>query len=430
MPYVTENSKSLFTPPQLEEHTPAMPIDDLYEARDVSNDSEIEDRPRGEVVRFANARLILPDRIQTGQIAVQDGWIVEVSEGDAVSRGAGATVIDCNGDYLMPGMVELHTDNIEKHLLPRPGAMWPSLPAAVAHDMQVIAAGITTVFDSVAVGAFDEAGLRLRALQSICEALEEGERHSLFKSRHMLHLRCEVAFDGIEELLPPLIERPLVGLVSVMDHTPGQRQFVDEAKYVQYYQGKHGFTDAEMAQYIVDRKRDQKIYSARNRRFVVDLAQTHGHALASHDDATVDHVAESLNDKMTIAEFPTTVEAAKASHENGLAVLMGAPNLVRGGSHSGNVAAAELAAQGYLDIVSSDYAPASLIHAAFLLADQIDGIELPQAVATVTSNPARAAGLQDRGEIAVGKIGDLVRVRATDHHPIIQGVWRGGGRVA
>ncbi|MDW3207222.1 MAG: alpha-D-ribose 1-methylphosphonate 5-triphosphate diphosphatase [Alphaproteobacteria bacterium] len=407
-----------------------MPIDDLYEVSDLSDEAGHDDRSGGDEAIFANARLILTDRVQLGNVTVQDGRIVEIGDGDFVPRGAGATVIDCNGDYLMPGMVELHTDNIEKHLLPRPGAMWPSLPAAVAHDMQVIAAGITTVYDSVAVGAFDEAGLRLRALQSICDALEEGERHALFKARHKIHLRCEVAFGGVEELLPPLIRRPLVGLLSVMDHTPGQRQFVNEAKYVEYYQGKHGFTDAEMAAYIVDRKRDQVLHSARNRRYVVDLAQAHGHALASHDDATPDHVQEAVQDKMTIAEFPTTVAAARASHENGLAVLMGAPNLVRGGSHSGNVAAAELAALGYLDILSSDYVPASLIHAAFLLADQIDGIDLPHAVATVTANPARAAGLEDRGIIAAGRIADLVRVRATDHHPIIRGVWRGGERVA
>jgi alpha-D-ribose 1-methylphosphonate 5-triphosphate diphosphatase len=162
----------------------------------------------------------------------------------------------------------------------------------------------------------------------------------------------------------------------------------------------------------------------------VNLAQEYGHALASHDDATADHVAEAVRDGMTIAEFPTTVAAARASHDQGLAVLMGAPNLVRGGSHSGNVAAAELASLGLLDVVSSDYAPASLIHAAFLLADTIDGIDLPGAVATVTANPARAAGLDDRGVIATGKIADLVRVSKTDCHPILRGVWRAGVRVA
>lgn len=407
-----------------------MPMDDVYEVSERTEDACREEHPTGAETIFANARVILADRVQTGRVTVHDGQIAEIAEGDAVPRVAGASVIDCAGDYLMPGMVELHTDNIEKHMLPRPGALWPALPAAIAHDMQVVAAGITTVYDSVAVGAFDEAGLRLRALQSICEALEEGERHALFKARHLLHLRCEVAFDGLEELLPPLIGRPLVGLLSVMDHTPGQRQFVDEAKYVQYYQGKHGFTDAEMAQYIVDRKRDQVRHSDRNRRFVVNLAQEYGHALASHDDATADHVAEAVRDGMTIAEFPTTVAAARASHDQGLAVLMGAPNLVRGGSHSGNVAAAELASLGLLDVVSSDYAPASLIHAAFLLADTIDGIDLPGAVATVTANPARAAGLDDRGVIATGKIADLVRVSKTDRHPILRGVWRAGLRVA
>jgi len=284
-----------------------------------------DNRAYSGTVIFANAKVILVDEILgAGSVTVTDGQIVTVAEGDHIPDAPGAEVIDCAGDYLMPGMVELHTDNIEKHILPRPGAMWPALAAAIAHDAQVISAGITTVYDSVAVGAFDEADVRLKALTAICDALEEGERDGVFKASHRIHLRCEVAFPGLEDLLDPLIGRPLTSLISIMDHTPGQRQFVDESKYVEYYKFKKGFTDAEMAAYVQARRVDQRLHGARNRTYAVGLAREHGHALASHDDATVEHVAEAVRDSMTIAEFPTTIASAKASHESGLAVLMGA----------------------------------------------------------------------------------------------------------
>lgn len=393
------------------------------------NSSAEKDAPPRPVI-FADAQIVLADRVLRGRVTVEDGRISAIEEEASVPRGDAAEVVDCAGDILMPGMVELHTDNIEKHILPRPGAIWPALPAAVAHDMQIIAAGITTVFDSVAVGAFDAANVRLRSLQAICDGLEQGAESAVFKADHLLHLRCEVGFDGLKDLLDPLIGRPLVGLVSIMDHTPGQRQFVNENKYREYYQGKHGFTDAEMDAYMVERKRDQTLYSDKNRAYAVAAARSRGLALASHDDATEAHVGEAVRDGMTIAEFPTTVDAARASHDAGLAVLMGAPNLVRGGSHSGNVAAIDLARSGYLDIVSSDYAPASLIHAVFLLRDQAESMDLPAAVATVTRTPAKAANLSDRGEIAVGLKADLVRVHEHDHHPVLRGVWRDGHRVA
>jgi alpha-D-ribose 1-methylphosphonate 5-triphosphate diphosphatase len=151
--------------------------------------------------------------------------------------------------------------------------------------------------------------------------------------------------------------------------------------------------------------------------------------LASHDDATLDHVDEAIADGVGLAEFPTSKEAARASHEAGMSVLMGAPNVVRGGSHSGNIAAKDLAEAGILDVLSSDYVPSSLLQAVFKLADDVDAISLPQAVALVTSTPARTVGMDDRGIVAVGKRADLLRVRNLDQLPIVRTVWRQGRRV-
>jgi alpha-D-ribose 1-methylphosphonate 5-triphosphate diphosphatase len=131
-----------------------------------------------------------------------------------------------------------------------------------------------------------------------------------------------------------------------------------------------------------------------------------------------------------LTEFPTTLEAARAAGELGLAVLAGAPNLIRGGSHSGNVAAATLAEAGHLDILSSDYIPSSLLQAAFRLCDGELGLSLPEAIAKVTAVPADAVGLNDRGIVAEGYRADLVRVQVIDGRALVRGVWVGGERVA
>lgn len=375
---------------------------------------------------FTNAKLVLANEVIDGAVQIKDGRIVDVS--DRPSNIPGAENMD--GDYLMPGLVELHTDNLEKHLTPRPKTRWPATAAVVAHDNQVASAGITTVFDAISVGDVTDGSERIERLIESVTALEHALEHQLLRADHKLHLRCETSYGGLVEALDNLVDLPLVKMLSVMDHTPGQRQFVSLDAYYTYYQGKYGMSDEEMRTFIASRKRDSELYSVKHRRHVVDLAHAKNLALASHDDATVEHVAEAVQDKMTVAEFPTTLEAARASHEAGLGVMMGGPNLVRGGSHSGNVAAGDLAKNGYLDIISSDYVPHSLLHGAMKLFDDFAGYDLPRAIRTVSLNPATQVGLTDRGEIAVGKRGDLIRVHHSPHHPIVRGVWREGVRVS
>ncbi len=375
---------------------------------------------------FTNAKLVLANEVIDGAVQVKDGKISDIS--DRPSNIPGAE--DMGGDYLMPGLVELHTDNLDKHLTPRPKTRWPATAAVVAHDNQVASAGITTVFDAVSIGDVNEGSERIVRLIESVTALEHALENELLRADHKLHLRCETSFPGMVEALGQLIDLPLVSMLSVMDHTPGQRQFVSLDAYYTYYQGKYGLNDEEMRKFIATRRRDAELYSEKHRRHVVEQAHAKGLALASHDDATEAHVAEAVADKMTVAEFPTTLEAAKASHEGGLGVMMGGPNLVRGGSHSGNVAAGDLAKQGYLDIISSDYVPHSLLHGAMKLFDEFEGYDLPRAIRTVSLNPATQVGLDDRGEIALGKRGDLIRVHHSPHHPIVRGVWREGLRVS
>lgn len=221
-----------------------------------------------------------------------------------------------------------------------------------------------------------------------------------------------------------------VKLASLMDHAQGQRQFARLEAYELYYMGKLKMSEQEFRAFCEKRMAESARYSAPNRKAIAAACADRGIILASHDDATLDHVDEAREQGVRVAEFLTTSTAARASKEAGMAVLMGAPNLVRGGSHSGNVSARELAESGTLDILSSDYLPFSLLQSAFHLGEVVDGISLPQAVAMVSKNPAEAVGLTDRGIIAPGRRADLVRVRADHHVPVVRSVWREGRRVA
>ncbi len=375
---------------------------------------------------FTHAQIVLADSVLTGSVVVRDGLIADIGEGRSAQPGA----IDCGGDFLVPGLVELHTDNVERHILPRPGTLWPVGSAMLNHDRELISSGITTVLNALCVGEVHSRSIRLGHLEEIREAMDAHHAAGVFKADHYLHWRCEISYGGLMDLVEPLMAHPRLRLVSIMDHTPGQRQFVHVERYAEYYKGKFGMSDAELEAFMAQRRRDQELYSATNRNRVVAMARAQGVPLASHDDATAGHVAEAIRDGISVAEFPTTVEAAALSHKAGMAILMGGPNIVRGQSHSGNVSARELAERGLLDILSSDYVPCSLMTGALLLERTVPGIGLPQAIATVTRNPAIAAGFEDRGEIKPGLRADLVRLRCHHDLAVIQDVWVEGERVA
>lgn len=374
---------------------------------------------------YTNAKVVTANEVFTGTVVVRDGLISEVSEGN--SRLSAAR--DLNGDYLMPGFIELHTDNLEKYMNPRPGVDWPSDSAVLAHDAQIVGSGITTVFDALSIGDVNPKGKRLQQLPRMVEAIGKANREGHMRADHRLHLRCEVSHEKTLEMFEKLVDHELVKLVSLMDHTPGQRQFVKYQKYREYYQGKYHLSDAEMEEFIARQRMNADKYSVKYRRKIAGICQEKNLAMASHDDATREHVTESAGFGMQIAEFPTTHEAAALSHQLGMKVLMGAPNIVRGGSHSGNIAAADLAGQGVLDILSSDYYPASLLQAVKKLSEQENGYALPKAVATISLLPARAANLNDRGEIRPGLRADLVQVSPAGPQFVVRQVWREGERV-
>ncbi|TCF97776.1 phosphonate metabolism protein PhnM [Paraburkholderia strydomiana] len=373
-----------------------------------------------------NARIVTRDEEFTGVVRVADGRISEVAPGTTSARDAE----DWGGDYLLPGLVELHTDNIEKHIAPRPGVLWNSDAAIVVHDAQVASAGITTVFDALGIGSRGGVGVRGKEIQiNNAHAIERLARQGVLRVDHFLHLRCEIAAADVLEVFDGLVSHRLLRLVSVMDHTPGQRQWHDPVQW-RKYQERHGkWTDEQADTMLNELTDDQQRYARLHRAEIVARCKSRGLPLASHDDTSVEHVLEAAENGIVLAEFPTTLVAAQAARERGIATIMGAPNIVRGGSHSGNVSALEMAKSGLLDILSSDYVPSSLLTATFDLVDKA-GWSLPQAMRAVSSTPAHAAGMTDRGAIAVGLRADFVRVAMSDRLPIPRATFLEGNRVA
>lgn len=376
-------------------------------------------------VRLANAQLVLPDGILHGCITVEDGQITDIAEGSTVPAGAE----DCRGAALIPGLIELHTDNLERHIEPRPEVDWPHLPALIAHDAELAGVGITTVFDALRVGSIQGSAARYDPYaRKLANELLELRGSGALKISHMIHLRAEICSETLLEELASFGPEDRIGIVSLMDHTPGERQFRDISKLQTYMRKKRSMSDEAFLAHVAELKALQKRHGARHEAGAVEAAARLGAVLASHDDTTAAQVTQSRAHGVQFAEFPTTVEAAQACAKTGIAVMMGAPNIIRGGSHSGNVSALDLAERGLLDIVSSDYVPSALLLSAFRLADLWG--DLPRAIATVTARPAEVTGLTDRGRIACGLRGDLVLISRQGASPVIRGVWSQGRRVA
>lgn len=372
---------------------------------------------------FVNARVVTRDEDFIGSVLVRDGLIA------AVDRGPGGTGEDLEGDVLMPGVVDIHTDNLERHFFPRPNIDWNPVSAAVTHDGGCVSVGVTTVFDSLSVGSFNGAASRGQDnLTRLAGGLLAARNGGMLKADHHIHWRCETTADELGERLAPLAEHPMAAMFSVMDHTPGQRQYRNIEAHMGHWRAA-GMTDAAIAERLSDCRERQARNAAPNRRMVADLAHARGAPLVSHDDEDAEHIDEAADLGATVAEFPVTLEAAERARERGMIIVMGGPNLIRGGSYSGNVPAARLAEADLLDAFASDYVPRSLIECAFALTAPPFDWPLSQAVAVVTATAAAAAGLSDRGVIAPGMRADLLRVRRVEGLPVLRGVWAGGDRV-
>jgi alpha-D-ribose 1-methylphosphonate 5-triphosphate diphosphatase len=373
---------------------------------------------------LTNAALVLPGEVRAGGLVVRRGRIAEIAARGTPARGA----IDLDGDFLLPGVVDLHTDNLERQVQPRLNARWPSRSAMLAHDAQCAAAGVTTVLDALCVGELGFDVSRARTFRDGVADLDALAETGLLKAEHFLHLRCELPAEDVLTLAEQVVEHPRVRMVSLMDHCPGTGQYTDVERF-RVLRRKEGLAEPEIEAQIARLQAQRARLRGPNRAALLARLAGRAVALASHDDSSEAEVAENFADGIRISEFPISLEAAMAAKARGMDVIAGAPNVVRGGSHSGNVSAADLVAAGAVDAFASDYVPASLVEAAFRSVETA-GISLPRAVALVTDRPARLAGLPDRGRLAPGLRADLVRVRLFEGLPVVREVWRAGERVA
>jgi alpha-D-ribose 1-methylphosphonate 5-triphosphate diphosphatase len=372
---------------------------------------------------------VLLDEVVNGSLTSQHGLIQQIDQGFTSVPQA----IDLQGDYLIPGLIEVHTDNFERHMMPRPKVRWDDAPALLAHDAEIAGAGITTVLDALGVGEADPDSVRGSEWDTVLKCLSDFVARDVLRADHFLHVRCELPAPNTLELFKPFAGHDLVKMISVMDHTPGQRQWENIEHAWIYFSGKKGWSKQKFEERVAMAQDAQARYAKPHRAYLTQYCQDNQIALASHDDTTVAHVEQAFAEGATVCEFPTTIAAARAAKARNMLTIMGGPNVVRGGSHSGNVSAIDLAKLGLVDILSSDYVPGSLMSATVRLTETTD-LSLPQAVALVSRNPAKSIGLHDRGSIEVGLRSDLVQVRMINlpdgrHQPIVRAVWRSGIRV-
>jgi alpha-D-ribose 1-methylphosphonate 5-triphosphate diphosphatase len=374
---------------------------------------------------LTNARLVLPQEVVPGTVLIRGEAIADIQPG----RSHLPAAEDLEGDHLIPGVVDVHTDNLERQVLPRANARWPSRSAMLAHDAQCAAAGVTTVLDALCLGDLGFDAGRGQTFRDGVRDLDALAGTGLLKSQHFLHLRCELPARDMPEALESVAEHPRVLMASLMDHSPGVGQYRDIARYRAMRQRQMQLSDAEVTTRIEELLEQRARLREPQRRWLLRRLAHRDLPLASHDDDSAWMVAQNAEDGVRISEFPVVMEAAEAARRLGVAVIAGAPNIVRGGSHSGNVAAADMIRARAVDALASDYVPAALVEAAWRAVAET-GITLPAAIAMITDAPARMVRLEDRGRIAAGLRADLARVAVHADLPFVRQVWRAGERVA
>lgn len=360
-------------------------------------------RPPSMLHAITNARVVTPEEvIEDGTVVFEEGRISGILRR---RLPAGDGVLDAEGRHLLPGLVDLHSDAIEKQISPRPGVEFPAEGALLEMDNYFLSSGITTGFH--ALSFMEDFARSIRRSKTLCEMVHRNRQEAL--ARHELHLRCELPEEGSVEAVEELLRSGETGLVSVMDHTPGQGQFRDLEWFRRYSIQDSGAEESQVAEAITQARRGEHSFAIERVERLAEAARASGTPLASHDDDSPHRVELLAGRAVGISEFPVNVESARRARELDLSVCMGAPNVLRGGSSGGNLCATEAIGLGLVDVLCSDYHPPSMLRSAFKLAEY-GIIDLPEAVRLVTSGPARATGMTDRGETREGALADLVLI--------------------
>jgi alpha-D-ribose 1-methylphosphonate 5-triphosphate diphosphatase len=376
---------------------------------------------RAETIWLSNLRLVLPDRtLDHGSLRIEGERIAEIVEGPAPQRADGV-VINGKGFTALPGIIDMHGDMIENEIRPRLEASFPMELGVYELDKRLAANGVTTAYAAVAFIEYDTPGSirtseHARQIVTTIHQLRDSLLIDL-----LVHARYEITTPIIAPTLYELLSSGEIHLLSLMDHTPGQGQYRDIEKHIDAVVRRRKVHRSEVEEEFQDRIRHSKDPAIwRAARELVELAIDTGLPIASHDDDSPDKVVAMAEIGATLSEFPVAMDAAQEAQRLGMHVVMGAPNVLRGGSHSGNLSALDAIESGIVDILAADYAPAALLQSVFIVVRR--GIlPLHEATKLVSANPAEALALEDRGSLASGKCADLIlveegafsRVRAT-----------------
>lgn len=369
---------------------------------------------------LTNGQIVTADEVFLGSVHCEGTTIASVDRG--LSRLSAA--IDLRGDFLLPGLIDIHTDNLERHAAPRATARWNPVAAAVSHDRDLLAGGITTVFDSVCVGESTRPG-RKELMEPMLRGLAQGRAEGLLQADHRIHLRCDLMEPDLPALLDGVLDTPGLQLMSLLDDSAGRHLHRFRRRLLKRPEVNAANIEAEMA-----RRMQEPDPAPANRAYALAVAAAHRLTVADHDDTSAWQVEQAHANGIRIIEFPITIEAAEAARRLELVVIAGAPNFVRGVSHSSNASVADLVERGCVDILCSDYVPSSLANAIFkMAAADLVGL-LPAAAAMATRIPAETFGLADRGMIAAGRRADLVSIGLTGGLPFVRSVWIAGALAA
>lgn len=368
---------------------------------------------------LTHARIVLADDVlDNASLLIEDDRIAAV---DPVNPRADR-VVELRGQILMPGLIDLHCDAIEKEAEPRARVLFPLEFAVAQVDRRNAAAGITTPYHAVSF-ANREWGVRNNdTAAQVIRMLHAFKPHSLVDNR--VHCRYEVTDPFAVPVLTALMDEGMVNLLSVMDHSPGQGQFKTLDAYLEYMMGNHGMS-REQAEEAARAKAEAQEGAVGRVEHLLERARRHGIPTASHDDDSVHRIAAMRALGVAMSEFPITLDTAKAAVSCGLPTILGAPNVLRGQSQSGSMRAIDAIRAGVASCLCSDYQPSTLIAAAFVAARQAS-LPLSQAVALVSANPAKAAGLDDRGRIQAGLRADLTAVATVGGQALVSHTWSAG----
>lgn len=344
---------------------------------------------------ISGGRVLRDGALQPGELALRDGLVAEAAKP--------GMRFDATGLLVMPGIVDIHGDAHERQLQPRPGVGIPAALAVRDSEAQILAAGITTAFLGVTLSW--EPGLRsLESWRSLLDALDAARPHLAADLR--VHLRFEADnFDAMDDACAD-IAAGRVHLVAFNDHTPSILKKMQDTAQASKYAARAG-VDVPHFRALAERAAARRDEVPAGRLRLAAAARAAGLSIASHDDATVADRDHYRGLGAGICEFPMAEPVAEAARVAGEAVVMGAPNVVRGGSHLGWAGAAPLAERGLVTVLASDYVWPALLEAAFVL-DARGVLDLAAAWALISANPAAASGLADRGILAAGKRGDVV----------------------